>query len=170
MFATGLITAGSLALGTGAFATAGQMGWIALPCTSQEACAPSYAPIPSWPVNDSGQISGVQDDSPVAPDLVRVMATNGNEGYAFSTELQGPQPTSLADATKKLLHPEAKPPGPGLSQRREDANRSLPSRVRGPGPPHGKVVSNGVSRALGTAQAVLQMLGRRPPTARPIRD
>ena len=104
-FAIGLITAGSLALGTGAFATAGQLGWIALPCTNQEACAPSYAPVPSWPVNDSGQTYGVQGDSPVAPDLVRVMATNGKEGYAFSTELQGPQPTSPADAAKNFSTP-----------------------------------------------------------------
>lgn len=32
--AVGLITAGSLALGTGAFATAGKLGWVALPCTA----------------------------------------------------------------------------------------------------------------------------------------
>ncbi|MET4096984.1 hypothetical protein [Arthrobacter sp. UYCu712] len=105
MFAIGLITAGSLALGTGAFATAGQLGWIALPCTSQEACSPSYAPVPSWPVNDSGQTYGVQGDSPVAPVLVRVMATNGKEGYAFSMELQGPQPTSPEDAAKNFSTP-----------------------------------------------------------------
>jgi hypothetical protein len=102
MFAIGLITAGSLALGTGAFATAGQLGWISLPCTSQEACAPSYAPAPSRPVNDSGQTYGAQGDSPGAPVLVRVMATNGKEGYAFSAELQGPQPTSPAEAAKKF--------------------------------------------------------------------
>lgn len=105
VFAIGLITAGSLALGTGAFATAGQIGWIALPCASQEACSPSYAPVPSWPVNDSGQTYGEQGDSPVAPVLVRVMATNGKEGYAFSADLQGAQPTSPADAAKNFSTP-----------------------------------------------------------------
>lgn len=105
MFAIGLIAAGSLAVGTGAFATASQLGWIALPCTSPEACSPSYAPVPSWPVNESGQTYGVQGDSPVAPILVRVIATNGKEGYAFSVELQGPQPSNPEDAAKNFSTP-----------------------------------------------------------------
>ncbi|MET3920645.1 hypothetical protein [Arthrobacter sp. UYEF20] len=55
MLAIIFVTAGSLGLGTAAFATAGQLGWIALPCSGVERCDPSYAPIPSWPLNDSGQ-------------------------------------------------------------------------------------------------------------------
>lgn len=132
MFAIGLITAGSLALGTGAFAIAGQPGWIALPCTSQEACTPSYAPVPSWPINDSGQTYDVQGDSPVAPVLVRVMATNGKEGYACSTELQGPQPTSPADAAKNVSTPRPSRQAPFITATGKPKSESFkPARRAG---------------------------------------
>ena len=51
-------------------------------------------------VNPSGQTYGVSGSAAHGePDLVAVTATNGRDGYAFATALQGgPQPTSPTDA------------------------------------------------------------------------
>jgi hypothetical protein len=42
---------------------------------------------PSWPVNDHGETYGVQGNSSVASDLVRVQTLEGKEGYAYSKDL-----------------------------------------------------------------------------------
>ena len=55
-----------------------------------------------WGVNAQGQTYGVENGDGT-PDLVAVQATNGRRGYAYATELNGPQPTSPADA---LAHQE----------------------------------------------------------------
>lgn len=100
--AVGVVIAGSLTLGAGALASTGQLGWIALPCQVAGPCSPSYATVPAWPINEKGQTYGVQGDSPVPPDLVAVAATNGARGYVLSRDLEGPQPTSPADAAKNF--------------------------------------------------------------------
>lgn len=49
-----------------------------------------------WAVNANGDTYGVANEDG-QPDLVSVYATNGRTGYAFTTELDGPEPTSPAD-------------------------------------------------------------------------
>lgn len=55
------------------------------------------ATVTEWGVNDRGQTYGVQNASGT-PDLVAAMATNGEEGYVFATELTGPQPANPSEA------------------------------------------------------------------------
>jgi hypothetical protein len=58
-------------------------------------------PVPDWPRNAAGQTYGVQGNSSVAPDLIRVEATNGKTGYVDSKQLanlDGPAPTSPKEA------------------------------------------------------------------------
>lgn len=52
-----------------------------------------------WAVNAKGQTYGVANEQG-EPDLIAVMASNGKVGYAYSSELNGPQPTSPEDAVK----------------------------------------------------------------------
>lgn len=54
-----------------------------------------------WPKNDLGMTygSGLDAVSPEdEPDLIRVLATNGKVGYAYRTDLEGPEPSSPAAA------------------------------------------------------------------------
>ena len=44
--------------------------------------------------------SGLGETPADDPDLVLVVATNGNTGYAFSRELNGPEPSSPEEASK----------------------------------------------------------------------
>lgn len=50
-----------------------------------------------WGVNANGDTYGVTNDDG-DPDLVAVQATNGLSGYAYATEIEGPTPTSPAEA------------------------------------------------------------------------
>lgn len=50
-----------------------------------------------WGTNADGDTFGVENDHG-APDLIAVTATNGKEGYAYRAELEGPLPTSPAQA------------------------------------------------------------------------
>lgn len=50
-----------------------------------------------WGVNASGETYGVQR-SGRTPDLIAVLTTDGTQGYAYASELDGPVPTSPADA------------------------------------------------------------------------
>jgi hypothetical protein len=50
-----------------------------------------------WKVNASGQTYGVENQHGT-PDLVAVIATNHRDGYAYADQLQGPTPTSPAQA------------------------------------------------------------------------
>lgn len=50
-----------------------------------------------WGVNANGDTYGVTNDDG-DPDLVAVQATNGRSGYAYATEIEGPTPTSPAEA------------------------------------------------------------------------
>ena len=62
--------------------------------------APSGAPT-VWPKNDSGVTYGSGLDAVSLedePDLIRVQATNGKVGYAYRTDLEGPEPSSPAAA------------------------------------------------------------------------
>lgn len=56
-----------------------------------------HAPTP-WATNAHGQTFGVGNDHGQEPDLLAVIATNGRAGYAYSSELDGPMPTSRAQA------------------------------------------------------------------------
>lgn len=53
-----------------------------------------------WGVNANGETYGVERDGKT-PDLVGVYATNGKYGYCYSTALDGPMPTSPADALQQ---------------------------------------------------------------------
>ncbi len=53
-----------------------------------------------WGVNAKGDTYGVENDQG-SPDLLAVDATNGKSGYAYVTDLDGPQPTSPADAVRQ---------------------------------------------------------------------
>jgi hypothetical protein len=50
-----------------------------------------------WAVNAKGETYGVQRHGKT-PDLLAVITTDGQQGYAYAEELDGPQPTSPADA------------------------------------------------------------------------
>jgi hypothetical protein len=103
-----VITCGSVGIAAASL-TAVEKGWIALPGTNPSA-SPSYAPIPSWPVNANGQTYGKAGDSPVMPDLIEVQgeAPDGQiiTGYVHSSDLEhaewgGSQPTSPEQAVKQ---------------------------------------------------------------------
>ncbi|MDI6816952.1 MAG: hypothetical protein QME41_07165 [Actinomycetota bacterium] len=54
-----------------------------------------------WPKNTHGVTYGSSADAVSyedEPDLIRVLATNGKEGYAYRTDLEGPVPSSPAAA------------------------------------------------------------------------
>lgn len=65
-----------------------------------------------WPKNDHGVTygSGLDAVSPEdEPDLIRVQATNGKEGYAYRTDLEGPEPSSPAAAIAQQKAKGGKP-------------------------------------------------------------
>jgi hypothetical protein len=70
---------------------------IAQPCTDNP-CVPSYGDIPSWPVNENGQTYGIQGDSPIPPDLIQAMTTDGKTGYVLAKDLEQPMPDSPEQA------------------------------------------------------------------------
>lgn len=51
-------------------------------------------------VNANGDTYGVIGSDNSAPDLVGVVATNGREGYAYAKDLEGPMPSSPAEALR----------------------------------------------------------------------
>jgi hypothetical protein len=53
-----------------------------------------------WKVNAHGQTYGIETETGT-PDLVAVIATDGRHGYAYATQLEGPRPTSPADALRQ---------------------------------------------------------------------
>lgn len=65
-----------------------------------------------WPKNTRGVTygSGLDAVSPEdEPDLIRVEATNGKEGYAYRTDLEGPEPSSPAAAVAQQKAKAGKP-------------------------------------------------------------
>lgn len=65
-----------------------------------------------WSKNASGVTygSGMDALSPAdEPDLIRVQATNGQVGYAYRSDLEGPEPTSPAAAVTQQKAKEGKP-------------------------------------------------------------
>lgn len=50
-----------------------------------------------WAINANGDTYGVMTDKGM-PDLVAVIATNGEEGYAYAADLEGPMPSSPEEA------------------------------------------------------------------------
>ncbi len=65
-----------------------------------------------WPKNAHGVTygSGMDAVSPGdEPDLIRVQATNGKEGYAYRTDLEGPEPSSPAVAIAQQKAKGGKP-------------------------------------------------------------
>lgn len=65
-----------------------------------------------WPKNDKGVTygSGADAVSPEdEPDLIRVIATNGKEGYAYRTDLEEPAPSSPAAAIAQQEARNGKP-------------------------------------------------------------
>lgn len=73
--------------------------------------APEGAPT-VWSKNAHGVTygSGLDAVSPEdEPDLIRVEATNGKVGYAYRSDLEGPEPTSPAAAVAQQKAKEGKP-------------------------------------------------------------
>lgn len=57
-------------------------------------------------VNAKGETYGVESQENGTPDLIAVLATNGQSGYAYSKDLHGgPMPTSPEDAVKNFSTP-----------------------------------------------------------------
>ena len=57
-------------------------------------------------VNAKGETYGVESQENGTPDLIAVMATNGQSGYAYASDLYGgPMPTSPEDAVKNFSTP-----------------------------------------------------------------
>lgn len=57
-------------------------------------------------VNAKGETYGVESQENGTPDLIAVMATNGQSGYAYASDLYGgPMPTSPEDAVKNFNTP-----------------------------------------------------------------
>ncbi|WP_426940008.1 peptidase M56 family protein [Pseudarthrobacter sp. S6] len=57
-------------------------------------------------VNSKGETYGVESQENGTPDLIAVMATNGQSGYAYASDLYGgPMPTSPEDAVKNFSSP-----------------------------------------------------------------
>jgi hypothetical protein len=57
-------------------------------------------------VNAKGETYGVESQQNGTPDLIAVMATNGQSGYAYASDLYGgPMPTSPEDAVKNFSTP-----------------------------------------------------------------
>lgn len=52
-----------------------------------------------WAINANGDTYGVENQNG-SPDLIRVLATNGVAGYSYVADLEGPTPTSPAEATQ----------------------------------------------------------------------
>lgn len=50
-----------------------------------------------WKINGSGQTYGTPNPNGV-PDLVAAIATNGQSGYVYASQLDGPQPTTPTEA------------------------------------------------------------------------
>jgi hypothetical protein len=50
-----------------------------------------------WAVNANGNTYGVANENG-SPDLTAVVATNGRTGYVYTNDLNGPLPTSPAEA------------------------------------------------------------------------
>jgi hypothetical protein len=104
----------SLAVGLGAVALTGGLGWYtggalgtswgAESSQSQAVqSANSGLPATTHPRNAKGQSYGSSALSKTPaddPDLILVVATNGREGYAYSSELNGELPKSPADAAR----------------------------------------------------------------------
>jgi hypothetical protein len=57
---------------------------------------------PAWPVNEHGETYGVQGNSSVAPDLVRVQTLEGKEGYAFSKDLAVAEDNEVTSPTEAM--------------------------------------------------------------------
>lgn len=73
-------------IGTGAATAINHAPFIWTPSTEPGGKA-TLAPVPDWPTNESGQSHGAQGDSPIAPDLIAVMATNWEPGYVRAADL-----------------------------------------------------------------------------------
>jgi hypothetical protein len=67
----------------------------------QQLLGSSPSPAHKWAVNSNGQTYGSllnSTSSATDPDLVQVIATNGKTGYAYSSQLDPPAPSSPATA------------------------------------------------------------------------
>jgi len=73
-------------VGTGAATAISHAPFIWSPSTEPGGKA-TLAPVPDWPINESGQTYGAQGSSPIAPDLIAVMATNWEPGYVLAEDL-----------------------------------------------------------------------------------
>lgn len=57
-------------------------------------------------VNAKGETYGVESPENGTPDLIAVVATNGQSGYAYARDLNGgPMPTSPEDTAKNFSIP-----------------------------------------------------------------
>jgi len=62
---------------------------------------------PAYETNDRGLTFGSVEDARTPdeePDLILVVATNGERGYALKTDLEGPTPSSPEDAVRQTMN------------------------------------------------------------------
>lgn len=74
-------------------------------------------PMPRYSVNENGMTFGSAADAPsidLEPDLVRVVATNGREGYVLSSELAEVSGLNMASPAEAI-------------ERQENASRTIPT-------------------------------------------
>jgi hypothetical protein len=95
---------GLVSTGGAAWAIGGQTLFF-IPSSTSDGTA-TVGSTPDWPVNTNGQTYGVQGDSGVAPDLVLVVATNGHEGYALSTDMEAAEGTGFTSPNEALAWQE----------------------------------------------------------------
>jgi hypothetical protein len=92
--AVGLVLVGGAAIATGALSNGDQIVIHSLSGSNTNSA-------PVWPTNANGQTYGSlskSTSSATDPVLVQAIATNGKEGYVFSSQLNPPGPSSPAQA------------------------------------------------------------------------
>lgn len=93
------LAGGGTAIATGALASGDQV--IIRAPISPGGAAPRSVAAPAWPTNANGQTYGSllnSTSSATDPDLAQVIATNGQTGYVYSSQLNPPAPSSPAEA------------------------------------------------------------------------
>jgi hypothetical protein len=88
------VAGGGAAIATGALTNGDQV-------TIHQLLDSSGSTAPTWPKNAHGQTYGSvlnSTSSATDPDLVQVIATNGQTGYVYSSQLNPPAPSSPAAA------------------------------------------------------------------------
>lgn len=89
-----------LSIGVIAFAAVLLVGYSTVAASANLSPAPTGTPT-VWPKNANGMTYGSGADAKSLedePDLICVQAINGEVGYAYRTDLEGPEPSSPSEA------------------------------------------------------------------------